>query len=301
MQIITTEFKQKITAALIAQRINYPDSSDKDFSIMYGINNSIYSLIKSGNIDKKISPDKWLILGRKLGINLRETKWKIVRTDVFDVIEEEIMACKEHSLSRIFVDDTEIGKTETARYLSQNMSNCFYVDCSQAKTKQQFIRLIARTVGIPNDGKYIDVQDNLKYYLKTLTMPVIILDEAGDLEYTALLEVKELWNATEGCCGWYMIGADGLQAKIIKGISHKKVGFREIFSRFNSKYGHIEYDNNEDKMRQYQHRLRLVIEANVADKTQVEKIIAKCLKKDHSGLIRGLRTAKTQILLNKAA
>ncbi|WP_318546324.1 hypothetical protein [Flavobacterium columnare] len=41
--------------------------------------------------------------------------------------------------------------------MSRILKNCFYVDASQAKTKQLFIRLIAKTIGLDNTGKYADV------------------------------------------------------------------------------------------------------------------------------------------------
>lgn len=50
---------------------------------------------------------------------------------------------------------------------------------------------MAKTIGIENQGKYSQSQ-KLPNYLTTLEKPLIILDEAGDLEYTAFLEIKEL-------------------------------------------------------------------------------------------------------------
>jgi len=40
--------------------------------------------------------------------------------------------------------------------------------------------------------------EDLVFYLKTLPYPLIIFDEAGDLQYDAFLEIKALWNATGG-------------------------------------------------------------------------------------------------------
>ncbi len=68
---------------------------------------------------------------------------------------------------------------------------------------------------------------------------LIIIDEAGDLDYPAFLELKAFWNATEGSCGWFMIGADGLRTKIESGIHSRRVGFREIFSRFSESYASV--------------------------------------------------------------
>ena len=44
------------------------------------------------------------------------------------------------------------------------------------------------------------------------------------------LELKALWNATERCCAWYMMGADGLKEKINRAIEGKKVGYTEMLS-----------------------------------------------------------------------
>ena len=83
------------------------------------------------------------------------------------------------------------------------------------------------------------VYEDLVFYVKQLENPLIILDEAGDLEYHAFLELKSLWNATEYTCGWYMMGADGLQAKIDRNKDIKKVGYAEIFDRYGSKYSRV--------------------------------------------------------------
>ena len=70
----------------------------------------------------------------------------------------------------------------------------------------------------------------------SLDHPVVILDEAGDLDYTSFLDLKELYNACVYECGWYMMGAEGLEAKINTGIKNKKVGFAEIFDRYAGRY-----------------------------------------------------------------
>lgn len=51
-----------------------------------------------------------------------------------------------------------------------------------------------------------------------------------------MLEIKSYWNATEGACGWYMMGAQGLKKKLNAGITGLKVGFEEIFRRMGGDY-----------------------------------------------------------------
>lgn len=104
--------------------------------------------------------------------------------------------------------------------------NGFYIDCSQAKTRIHFVRLLARTLGVDDNGKHYEVKANIKYALSVLEKPLIVLDEGGDLEYSTLMIIKELWNASEGNVGWYMMGADGLKAKMKKGSTIIKLVLR---------------------------------------------------------------------------
>lgn len=154
---ITREFKEKTVTALFEQRGNY-DLSDAAFAKLHGIGAAIYARLKSGERDRLLSDAKWLNMGRELGISLKERTWNMARTEVFAIIEEEVMFCKEYSKSRIFADDCGIGKTYSARYLARTVKNCFYVDASQCKTKNDFIRMLAKAVGVGDRGRIKDMK-----------------------------------------------------------------------------------------------------------------------------------------------
>lgn len=276
---LSLEYKLEVRDALLDRRKNF-GGTDAQFAKIYGLSGAIFSRLNKGEIEKIISDSQFLSIGRELDINLRKEKWNVVRTKVYENIEQSIKFCQEFSSSMILVDDCGIGKTYSAKNIVKTLKNAFYVDCSQAKSKQQFIKLLAKTVGIDPKGKYVDVKANLKYYLIQLQKPVIILDEAGDLEYTAFLEQKELWNATDGFCGWYMMGADGLKAKIEKGINSKKVGFAEIFSRFSDEYIKLTPNGVDDKIAFRNELLTQVATANTKDKAIVPELVKKCMKKE---------------------
>jgi AAA domain len=276
---LTTNFKQKVRTAILEKRENY-GGSDADFSKSLGINNAIFSRLKNGEIEKLLSDTVWITLGRELQVRVNEDQWKVARTSVYNEIEESLKFCKELSRSMVLVDDCGIGKTFCTKHIIKKMKNTFYVDCSQAKSKQLFIRLLAKTIGIDNTGKYHEVLANLKYYITTLEKPLIILDEAGDLEYTAFLELKGLWNGTDNSCGWYMMGADGLRHKIQLGINNKKVGFAEIFSRFSDEFIKLVPNGKADRNDFYKDLIGTVASANLEDKTKVKTLVNKCLGKE---------------------
>lgn len=285
--MVTTLFKEKVREAVLSARENY-GGSDSDYSKSIGISASIYSRLKKGEVERIISDTQWLTIGRILDVQLKENKWKVARTVVYDQIEDSLIFCQQNSTSMILVDDCGIGKTYCAKHIIRTMKNAFYLDCSQCKTKQQFIRTLAKTVGVESTGKYIDVKSNLKYFLNLIEMPLIALDEAGDLDYNAFLELKELWNATSGSCAWYMIGADGLRAKIRRGIQNEKVGYREIFSRFSDEFISVTPTGKQERDQFYMQLLGDVAGVNVADKTAVRQLVMKAMKKE--GTLRYLET-----------
>jgi hypothetical protein len=296
MMAITNEFKNKVRDELLRVRANY-DGTDNAFSIKFKIGSSYFNQIKNGKTDIGMADSKWIFLARELGVGEHDRNWKTAKTAVFSQIEEQILFCQEHSKSMIFVDECEIGKTHTAKYLSRTLRNCFYVDASQASSQFEFIRQLAKTIGLDQAGKSCDIKENIKYYLKVITKPIIIIDEAGDLEYNALLNLKEFWNATEGVCGWYLMGADGLRAKIEKGIKNRKVGYREIFSRFSSKYRSCVPLGQQDKIAFYKRLIADVLEVNMEDKRKINQIINKCITKDEDVNIGGLRRAESILKL----
>lgn len=297
---VTTEQKKTIVAALLERRQNF-DGSDHQYAKQMDINYSVFSRIKNSdnNYEGLLRPGQWVNLARELDVEISERKWNMARTDVFNMIEGDVLFCKDYAKAMICVDDCGIGKTFTGKYLSRTLKNCFYVDASQAKTKQQFIRLMAKTIGVDDKDKYVKVKANIKYALKMLPSPIIIIDEAGDLEYMAFLELKELWNATDKACGWYMMGADGLRKKIETGIQNKKVGYAELFSRYSEKFASIVPADRTEKINFYKKLITDVLSVNMTNKAKLNEIVKRCLANDNDGQIGGLRRAESLLILNQ--
>ena len=202
--MITTAIKQRILAAMTANRENYP--SDARHAAALGISASVYNALKKGQIDKALSDANWVNIARRLDVNLRDTiEWKGAKTETFKYISTQLEMCQERSLSVILCDLPNIGKTYTARWYVHEHRNAVYVDCSQVKTKRALVKKIAKEFGVGTTAKYQDTYEDLVYYLRSMERPLVVLDEAGDLQYDAFLELKALWNATEMCCGWYMM------------------------------------------------------------------------------------------------
>lgn len=284
--MITTENKKKILAAITANRVNYP--SDAKHAASLGITTSVYSAVKNGQTERVLSDANWISIARRLNVSLRgEIEWKPAQTSTFKYVNAQLEFCQEASLSGILCDIPNIGKTFTARYYVAHHANAVYIDCSQVKTKVRMVKKIASEFGVGTHGRYVDIFEDLVYYLRSIDSPLIILDEAGDLQYEAFLELKALWNATERCCAWYMMGADGLKEKINRSIECKKVGYTEMLSRYGDRYSKVTPDDGRERERFLNEQARVVAKVNAPEGTDIALVVRK------SG--GGLRRVYTEI------
>lgn len=293
----TAEFRNKVVEALAEARENF-EGSDAQFARKMGLKAAIYSRIKNGDFEKVIKEPTWLAIGQQLGVSPNERKWKTAQTDVFLTIKEEVSFCKTYHKSRVFVDDCAIGKTYTAKYLSRTVKNCIYIDCSQSKTHRQLAFALAKSLGIEATGTYNETKDQVKYYLNAITNPVIILDEVGDLKYEAFCDIKEYWNATDGTCGWYMMGAEGLRKKMMDGTNRKTLNYRELLSRFSDKFSCVVPNDKTDKINFYKKLITDVLSVNMKDLSKLPEIVNRCLTTDSiTGMTTGLRRAESLLIL----
>jgi hypothetical protein len=166
------------------------------------------------------------------------------------------------SLASILVDDAGIGKTVAAEWHAKNRRYSFHIDCCANPSKPTFVRAVAQALGIGRGGKLGDLIEDVIYTLRQMETPILILDEAGDLEHAAILALKRFYNALKGVCGFYMIGAEGLKKKIKLGVASDKLGFIEVFSRFGRDFKRVTPDVIDEKVRFYRKQATEIALAN---------------------------------------
>lgn len=270
--MITTDVKLRILATIKERRPNY--ASDSKMAVALGLNPAQFSRIQKGELESVISEANWISIARKLQVQLgNKAELVTAVTPVYDYITQQLTACQNDSLSGLLCDLAGIGKTYAARCYVREHRNAVYIDCSQVKTKQKLVRQISKEFGLTSTGRYADVYEDLVYYIRSMQTPLVVLDEAGDLDYPAFLELKALWNATEHACGWYMMGADGLKAKIEANRSHNKVGFAEIFRRYGERYQRISPEGKEAMEEFTRQQVAMVAKANGI--TDIQRLYAK--------------------------
>lgn len=270
--MLNTTIKQQIVQGLKAELTKYP--SAKKMAVAMGVNPAQLSRVLKGETDMVLSDANWLSIARRLNIAIGNMQPIVAaKTPTYEYLYSQLELCQNGSLSAMLCDYAGIGKTFTARQYVREHKNAIYVDCSQAKSKQKLIRAIAREYGVEHTGRYADVYADLVYYLRSIERPLIILDEAGDLDYSATLELKALWNATEYLCGWYLMGADGLKAKFERCLHNRKVGYAELFRRFGERYQRITPEGKE-AMEDFKRR-QIAIVARANGLTNIQELYHK--------------------------
>ena len=274
---LSVEKKGKILQEIKTKRENF-SGSDAKFAVTLGISAAQFSRINSGELERVISDANWLSIARKLSVNLSENrKETIVKTPTLEYIYAQLEFCQTESKSGLFCDHSDIGKTVTARYYAGQNKNVAYIDCSRNKSKHEMVRAIAKAFGISTTGRYREIFEDLIFCLQSIENPLIILDEAGDLEYSAFLELKALWNATEDYCGWYQMGANGLKRKMQLGIDYKRVGFAENFTRYGNRYQSVTPQTDKELKDFKTVQCAMYITANAVDnKIDVMATIVSC-------------------------
>lgn len=269
---LNNQTKERIIEAINQDFVNYP--SKNKHATALGINAGVYSDITKGDYERKLSDAAFISIARRLGVNIRDRMpWIAAETAVFVYITQQLAMCQQSSLSGLLCDVPNIGKTFTAKAYVKTHPNAIYVDCGQVKTKMRMIRFIAKEFGINGNGRYADVYDDLVYYLKSIDRPLIILDEAGDMNPETFLELKALWNATDRTCGWYMMGANGLKAKIQRNRNSDTLGYEEMFSRYGDNYNRVTPEDEKERSKFLKAQAAMVARVNAPKGTDVNKIV----------------------------
>ena len=292
----TNEEKQQIAELILRQFKASGFTSQARFAKSVGLDQADLTNLKGKTFlrnQQLIGPAKWMRIARIAGFTSSDIeRWITADTKVKRFIDSQLIACQNLSMTNILCDEAGIGKTHTCREFATTHPNVFYLDCSNSRNKNRFIQALARAVGIEAQGKYDEILADTIYALQLTNKPLIILDEAGDLEDKAILEFKRIYNALEDQCGFYIVGSDGLRAKIERGIRVRKVGYKEVFSRLGKNFSRIMSAQLQELSIEFGEMAEQILIANdVTDKATIADIRARMVE---SG-IKDLRTVKREV------
>ena len=145
------------------------------------------------------------------------------------------------------VGEAGCGKTTTARIYAEEHREVFYILCSEDMKKGDFVREIARTVGIRTEGCNIrEVWSLILDDIIQMDAPLLVFDEADKLTEPVFHYFISLYNKLEEKCGVVFLSTDYIAKRISNGLKYQKPGYKEFYSRIGRKFYALEPTDERD-------------------------------------------------------
>lgn len=165
------------------------------------------------------------------------------------------------------VGEAGCGKTTTARLYTDENREVFYILCSEDMKKGDFVREIARKVGIKTDGHNIrEIWSLILDDVIQMDAPLLIFDEADKLTEPVFHYFISMYNKLEDKSGIVFMSTDYIKKRISLGLRHQKPGYKEFFSRMGRKYFELEETTANDVY-------SICVANGVHDKKKIEEVI----------------------------
>ena len=130
------------------------------------------------------------------------------------------------------VGNAGIGKTTTAHDYASKHENVFVVSCSEDMRRGDFIREMARVIGLKL--AQTSLREKLQAVtdaLRVLDRPLLVFDEGDKLMDTVFYYFISIYNALEGRCGIIFLSTEYIKRRMSIGLEYDKKGYDEIYSR----------------------------------------------------------------------
>ena len=245
---------------------HYP-SQNKAAASLSGISSGTLSSILNGNWTN-ISESMWKKLADQVKQHTAEsTGWNIVETTAFQEISYAMDDAKDVKNVTWIVGEAGSGKTTTAKLYADSHNETFYILCSEDMHKGEFVRTIAKKIGIRSDGYtvrelWMEILDNLVQ----MDAPLLIFDEADKLIESVFHYFISLYNNLEDRCGVVFLSTDYIKRRIRNGLRYERPGYKEFYSRIGRKYFEIEPTSPQDVY-------AICANNGITDRKEINKII----------------------------
>lgn len=239
MESLSTKEKDAIRESLRTYVAKYP-SQNKAAGSLKNTSVGTISSIVNGKYEN-ISDDMFRKIASQVGGGKAETGWQIVETSAYQEISYVLDDAQRWRNVTWIVGEAGCGKTTTARLYAEEHKEVFYILCSEDMKKGDFVREIARKVGIKTDGYNIrEVWNMILNDIIQMEAPLLIFDEADKLTDPVFSYFVSLYNNLEEKCGIIFLSTDYIIKRIKKGVHGRKPGYKEIESRIGRKFFELE-------------------------------------------------------------
>ena len=195
--------------------------------------------------DATVSAETWRSIAALLGMTNDE--WAVVETTNYVEITTAMADAQEMRNVLWIVGEAGCGKTTAAKHYASQNKNAYYILCSEDLKRGDFIREIARVVGIRAEGFTMSqVWSCILNELVQREQPLIIFDEADKLTENVFSYFVSLYNRLEEHAGIIFLSTDYICKRIRVGLQYERRGYKEFYSRIGRKYYMLESGTTAD-------------------------------------------------------
>ena len=206
-------------------------------------------------------------IASQISSRTKESGWQIVETSAYQEIRYALDDAQHWRNVTWIVGEAGCGKTTTARLYTDKNREVFYILCSEDMKKGDFVREIARKVGIKTDGHNIrEIWSLILDDVIQMDAPLLIFDEADKLTEPVFHYFISMYNKLEDKSGIVFMSTDYIKKRISLGLRHQKPGYKEFFSRMGRKYFELEETTANDVY-------SICVANGVQDKKKIEEVI----------------------------
>ncbi len=235
---LTQKDKEQIRESLRVYVSKYP-SQHKAVGSLKGTSAGTVSCILSGKWEN-ISDAMWRKVREQVSF-VREQEWQIVETGAYQEITYALTDAQDSCNVTWVVGEAGSGKTTTAKVYADEHREVFYLQCSEDLHKGEFVREIARIIGIRGEGYTVrELWKEILARLIQMNAPLLIFDEADKLTESVFHYFISLYNKVEDKCGVVFLSTDYIKKRVRNGLRHEKPGYKEFYSRIGRKYFEID-------------------------------------------------------------
>jgi DNA transposition AAA+ family ATPase len=234
MNGMTNEQKRMIQDALRVYVSKYP-SQNKAAASLEGTSAGTLSAVLSGKW-QSVSDEMWKKIESQVGSSA-PGEWRTVETTSAKEMAFAMSDAQEWQNVTWVVGEAGCGKTTSARLYEREHRSVYYVLCSEDMHKSDFVREVAKKVGLKTDGLTIrDMMDAIIGELIQTDSPLLLFDEADKLTDRVFHYFIDLYNRLEDKCGIVFFSTSYIKRRMKTGLQYDKKGYNEIHSRIGRKF-----------------------------------------------------------------
>lgn len=233
MKQLLLEEKQTIQTQLQAYVAKYPSQNKAITSL--GLSAGTVCSILNGRFDS-ISDEMFLRV-RSLTAPVTPDDWTLCETAAYRELTLLLEDAQANQNVSWVVGNAGIGKTTTARDYASSHENAFVVSCSEDMRRGDFIREMARAIGLKlSQTSLREKLHAVTDALRTLDRPLLVFDEGDKLMDTVFYYFISIYNALEGHCGIIFLSTEYIKRRMAIGLEYNKKGYDEIYSRIGRRF-----------------------------------------------------------------